>query len=87
VHLHGHHVSLLYEGAETPYQVTAYKAAVDVFNTQENGKDSAGRKTLRAAVNQQAPTYPMQRNTIMAEKYQFLIVAFHADNPGVWALR
>jgi len=87
VHLHGHHVSLLYKGAEAPYQINAFKAAIDIFNTEQNGKDSPEWKTFRAAVDQQAAAYPMQRDTIMAEKFQFLIVAFQADNPGVWALQ
>jgi hypothetical protein len=39
-----------------------------------------------APVIAQAAQYPPIRDTILSEKYQFMIVAFIADNPGVWAL-
>ena len=87
MHLHGHHINLLYKGAETDYQVNQYKVAVDIFNTQTNGKTRQEWTRFRDAVDQQAAQFPMQRDTLMAEKYQLLIVAFKADNPGVWALQ
>jgi len=34
----------------------------------------------------ETPLYPVRRDTLLAELGQFLVVAFVADNPGVWAL-
>jgi hypothetical protein len=83
VHLHGHHFSLLYKGSER--QVNTYKTAIDIFNS---GNTTAAEWTrFQSAVAAQAALNPMQRDTLMAEKFQLLIIAFLPQNPGVWALQ
>lgn len=85
VHLHGHHFQLLYKGGEHEYGGTIpYKYAVDAFNTR--GSADPWWNEFRDTVRGRAAPRPLTRDTIQAERYQLLIVAFVADNPGVWAL-
>jgi hypothetical protein len=41
---------------------------------------------FQSALLKLTPEYPMRRDTIVAEKNLFMVLAFVADNPGVWAL-
>ena len=86
MHLHGHHFHLLYKGREAPFSLPIYQSAINSFNT---GQSSSDWTRLRTALSSRLSSLlgnPLKRDTIMAEKYQFMIVAFVADNPGVWAL-
>ncbi|KAE9376000.1 multicopper oxidase [Stipitochalara longipes BDJ] len=84
MHLHGQQFQLLYRGFEDVASIAAYRAAIDAYNSGADPTNSWG--AFRSAVALQAPTKPMTRDTILAKKNQFMILAFKADNPGVWAL-
>jgi hypothetical protein len=92
VHLHGHHFQLLYKGFESDYSIGLYRQAVREYQDANTRPSSELWRRFAAGVGYQLqpsesePANPMTRDTLMAEKYQFAIVAFVADNPGVWAL-
>lgn len=91
VHLHGHHFQLLYKGSETDYSIGLYRQAVHEYNTGTGTPPDIWRRFsagigYQLQQTQSSPANPMTRDTLMAEKYQFTVVAFVADNPGVWAL-
>ena len=90
VHLHGHHFHVLYKGREDDGSIDFFKLAVASFNNKlvnPPGPVDADRiKRFFDGMAAVTPQYPMKRDTLMAEKFQFLVVAFVADNPGVWAL-
>ncbi|KAH8900572.1 hypothetical protein GQ53DRAFT_801142 [Thozetella sp. PMI_491] len=86
IHLHGHHFQLLYKGFEDPASIAAYRAAVQAYKSAPAGTPPAMWEKFRTAVGLVTPAKPVTRDTILAQKYQFMIIAFKADNPGVWAL-
>lgn len=63
-----------------------YKRAIDDFNRGLTASPWWTRFKEGISAQFDADTLPMARDTLMAEKYQFLVIAFIADNPGVWAL-
>ncbi|KAK4451977.1 multicopper oxidase [Podospora aff. communis PSN243] len=87
MHLHGHHFHLLYKGRENDLSANMYHRAITEFNS---GNISSPYWTrFRDGIGAQLDNGnfpPMARDTLMAERYQFLVIAFVADNPGVWAL-
>lgn len=62
-----------------------YKMAVDSYKATNHNNDPLWAK-FKKAVQSRVPTVPHTRDTIQAERYQLMIVAFVADNPGIWAL-
>jgi len=85
VHLHGHHFQLLYRGFEDPTSILAYRAAVNAYKTNTGSHTPPEWEAFRSAVELVTPARPVTRDTILASKNQFMIIAFKADNPGVWA--
>ncbi len=83
VHLHGHHFSILYKGYEDFGSMVSYKSAIAAGKLNP---DNPRWLSFRDAVTAQTPDLPPRRDTILAEKFQLLVIAFVADNPGVWAL-
>ena len=91
MHLHGQHFQLLYRGYEDDASIVAYRNAISTYKNTGSSKGSSDPtgawEAFRLAVQQVTPTGPlMTRDTILAEKNQFMILAFKAENPGVWAL-
>jgi hypothetical protein len=63
--------------------MTHYKAAIEAGKSDPS---SILWTDFKAAVTAHTPEYPPRRDTVLAEKFQLLIIAFVADNAGVWAL-
>ncbi|KAK0652376.1 heterokaryon incompatibility protein-domain-containing protein [Cercophora newfieldiana] len=78
---------LLYKGREDDHSANMHKRAVDDFNRvliTASPWWTRFKDGIAAQLDANSP--PMARDTRMTEKYQFLIVTFVADDPGVWAL-
>jgi len=87
VHLHGHHFYVLYKGFEDDLIMAEYEKVSRRRNSYQNpSADLKEWYKFESAVLKLTPDFPMRRDTIAAEKNQFMILAFVADNPGVWAL-